>query len=180
MTIGRPILLCMTLWAAVLLQGFAAAPSPQSLEYPVKASYLVRFAAFVDWPGHAFASQQAPVTICVVGRDPFGALLDRTAATQTAHGRRLAVRRPVSAAGLEDCHIAYLGPGAPTASIQALNAAPSVLTVTDSAASARRGMINFVVSENRVRFQVDLEAATRDGLSISSRLLNLALSVRGG
>jgi hypothetical protein len=155
-----------------------AAPEPQqSLEYSVKANYLVRFAAFVEWPPRAFARDRAPVVICVAGRDPFRGALDRAARSQTAYGRPLTVRRPATAEAAAACHILYVGQGG--GSVVPDGGRP-ILRVTDAAVSADRGMIHFVVSEERVRFHIDLQAASRSGLSISSRLLNLALSVRGG
>lgn len=154
-----------------------ATPQPaQTLEYSVKANYLVRFAAFVEWPSRAFASPQAPVVICVVGRDPFSGALERAARAQTAHGRAVAVRRPASAAAAAGCHILYVGRGGE----RLVPEGQSLLVVTDADVSADRGMIHFAISDDRVRFHIDLQAASRSRLSISSRLLNLALSVRGG
>lgn len=156
----------------LLLALFASAPQAraQSLEYPVKANYLVRFAAFVDWRPEAFA-EGGPFVICVLGRDPFGRALDEAAAGQNAAGRRIVVRRP--GADATGCHIVYLGQGAP-----AIAATGGVLLVSDSAVSSRRGMIHFVVLDNRVRFHIDEAAAARAGLTINSRLLNLAVTVR--
>ncbi len=169
----------------VLLQGLApaawatagAAQPPQTLEYSVKANYLVRFAAFVDWPNPSFANSRSPVVICVAGRDPFNGALERAARAQTAHGRALTVRRPVTAEAAAGCHILYVGRGARG---MAESSHRPVLIVTDSAVSSDRGMIHFVIDNGRVRFHIDLQAASRSRLSISSRLLNLALSVRGG
>lgn len=148
-----------------------------NLEYSVKANYLVRFAAFVEWSPGAFANAQAPVVICVAGRDPFGVTLDRAARGQTAHGRPLTVRRTASREAVAGCHILYVGDGAETL-ITATAGQPGLLVVTDAAAAPARGTIHFVLSEARVRFHIDQLAATRSGLVISSRLLNLALSVR--
>ncbi len=172
-------LIAVLLGAAGLVAGPAPTPAKaqNNLEYAVKANYLVRFAAFVDWPARAFAGPQAPVVICVAGRDPFGATLDRAAGGQTAHGRPLAVRRPATREATAGCHILYLGQGAvaPAPSDRA-----GLLLVTDGARPAERGTVHFVLSDARVRFHIDQQAATRGGLTISSRLLNLALSVRGG
>lgn len=165
-------------FACLLIAGVAQA-QPGTLEYPVKANYLVRFAAFVEWPPRAFANAQAPVAICVLGRDPFGVLLDRAAASQTVYGRRIVVRRPATASALSACHIAYVAQGAPTALIDAAAGAPGLLLVTDAAVPERRGIIHFVITDNRVRFHIDQQAAARNGLTISSRLLSLAVSVRG-
>ena len=170
----------------VLLQGLAPAAwagpgagrAPQTtLEYSVKANYLVRFAAFVEWPAQSFAGSRSPVVICVAGRDPFNGALARAAGGHTAHGRALTVRRPASAEAAAGCHILYVGRGG--AGLVPGGQRP-VLVVTDAAVSSDRGMIHFVIDDDRVRFHIDLQAASRSRLSISSRLLNLALSVRGG
>ncbi len=110
---GRLIAVLLT--AAWVLAGSAAASPvlPQSqLEYAVKANYLVRFTAFVEWPPRAFADPRAPVVICVAGRDPFGATLDRAARGQTAYGRPLTVRRPATREATAGCHVLYAGAGA--------------------------------------------------------------------
>lgn len=181
MSSGRGLIraLIVLLWSAPLpvLAAPAPQPRPQSLEYSVKANYLIRFAAFVEWPSRAFTSPQAPVVLCVVGRDPFAGALERAARGQTAHGRPLAVRRPETIDATAGCHILYIGQGGSGL----VPADPSgVLLVTDAAVTTQRGMVHFAVSDARVRFHIDLQAASRSGLSISSRLLNLALSVRGG
>lgn len=162
--------------ALLLALGAMAPARTQSLEYQVKANYLVRFAAFIDWPPAAFASAGAPLTICVAGRDPFGRALDEAAAAQTAHGRRLAVRRIGERPEAAGCHILYRGRG----TAAALPDSAATLVVSDSAVSAARGTIHFVISGNRVRFQIDRAAAERAKLAISSRLLALAVNAREG
>ena len=138
----------------------ASAVQAQSLEYPVKANYLARFAAFVTWPAGALGSGNAPITVCVVGDDPFGRTLDQA---------------------LSGCDIAYLA-GSSTQTVgEALAAVAGrpVLTVTDEVRGSNRGVVHFTVFQNRVRFHIDSQLAGRGRLSISSRLLSLALSVRG-
>lgn len=165
--------------AAFALAELAAGPAlgQANLEYAVKANYLVRFAAFVDWSPQAFASPDAPLLICVAGRDPFGAVLTRAASGQTAHGRPLRVLVDVTGARVAGCHILYLGAGADPA----LSTVPraGLLTVSDAATSRRTGMIHFVVQASRVRFHIDEAQGRRADLSISSRLLALAVTVRG-
>lgn len=174
----RAILTGLAIWS-LTLQPAVARGAQTDLEYSVKANYLVRFAAFVEWPPSAFSGTQAPLTICVVGRDPFGTGLDRVARGQTAYGHPLAVRRPRTREEIAACHIVYVGQGG-TSLMTGLEGRPNLLWVSDGAVSTERGMIHFVVSNARVRFHIDLGAATRGRLAISSRLLNLALSVEGG
>jgi hypothetical protein len=167
--------------ALALLVAWPAAAQPVgSLEYPVKANYLVKFTAFVQWPPAAFESNASPMAVCVLGEDPFGPVLDRAAAAEVAGGRRVVVRRLNRVDARSGCQVIYLGKSREQSVPQALAAlagAP-VLTVTDSVRGDQRGVIHFAVADNRVRFHIDDQAAARSHLAISSRLLSLALSVR--
>lgn len=170
--------------AALLLSGSATAAGAQtlserrSLEYPVKANYLVRFAAFVQWPNAAFAAPASPVVVCVLGADPFGASLDKAAAAQAVNGRPVAVRRLAKVDARSGCHVLYVGRSRGQSQSDALKAVAGapVLTVTDF--SGPRGVIHFAVVGNKVKFHIDERMAAAGGMTISSRLLALALSVR--
>lgn len=144
-------------------------------ETAVKAAYLVKFGAYVTWP-----ALSGSITICAVGKDAFGSTLEQAAAAQQIDGRPTVVRRLESVDRASGCAIAFLAGSArqsiPTA-LAALRSAP-VLTVTDSRWSSARGMIHFQITQNRVRFHIDDQSASDSGISISSKLLALALSVR--
>ena len=145
----------------------------------MKADFLIKFGAFVEWPAGAFATPDTPLEVCVVGHDPFGAALDRLAQGRSAGARAMVVRRMPAIAPGTGCRIAWLG-GSPEQSVadaaSQLAKAP-VLTVTDGPSPAS-GVIHMVTQADRVRFEVDLAAAARAGLTISSKLLNLAVAVR--
>lgn len=151
----------------------------QSLEYPVKAAYLQKLGPFIEWPGRAFTGAQSPFVICVVGPDPFGALLDKAVLGQRLAEHPIVVRRLTAAS--RDCHVLYLGQQNSQAVADALKAvrgAP-VLTVTDGARQpGAKGIVHFVVRDSRVRFMIDDQQAADNGLAISSKLMSLALSVR--
>lgn len=159
------------LWLALPTMAFSQTAA--SLEYGVKANYLVRFAAFVEWPPSAFVSGAAPMALCVAGRDPFGRALDQAAAGQTAQGRRLVVQRVQTPAAAAGCHILYVAPDAAPAYFAV---APGRLLVTEHGG---HGAIMFLVRDARVRFEIDQGAARRSGLAMNSRLLALAVTVRG-
>src|SRR5262245_39214538 len=159
-------------WLAAALAAASAAVA-EPVDYgAVKAAYLVRFAGYVDWPATAFATPEGPLTLCVVGEDPFGNLIDEAAAGQEVLGHPLLVRRLKAPPRDGGCHVAYAGDDTRA---QRLRSA-GMLVVTDGAATP--GMIHFVVRDGRVRFIVDDEAAAQSGLGISSKLLNVALSVK--
>ena len=115
----------------------------------------------------------APLTLCVVGDDPFGSLLDEAAAGQQVQGRPLALKRMKNFGRDAGCHVVYLGADVKADALRNSGA----LIVTDAFPSGS-GVINFVVKDNRVRFTVDDEAAAQNGLAISSKLLSVALAVK--
>jgi hypothetical protein len=169
--------LCFALAAAAWISAAAAAVSP--LEASIKATFLVKFAGFVEWPAATFASPVSPIRLCIVGDDPFGDLVDRAAAGEAVAGHPIAIHRLATPAEAKNCHIVYLGGGAVEAA-PLLRGAP-VLTVSDvPPAAGVKGIINFVVQNNRVRFEIDDRAARQDGLRISSKLLELAVAARSG
>jgi hypothetical protein len=143
----------------------------------VKAAFLPRFARYVTWPTTATPNGTEPIVLCVIGGDPFGAMLDDAARSQLVDGRRIVIRRLDSAAGADNCQIAYVGGGRQGAILASIGRKP-VLTVTDGANGGERGIIHFVLVGGRVRFFIDQSAAKQRGLSISSRLLALAAGVR--
>jgi len=160
---------------ALLLGWSTGAWAQSNLELAVKAAYLAKFVPFIDWPDGVFANAGSPVNICVLGGDPFGAVLDRAAGAGNG-GRPLAVRRLVSPELAGSCQILYLAGGA---SLPVGLKERPVVTVTEAGGG---GMIDFVIDRNHVRFDIDDDAAAHSGLRISSKLLSLAHSVkrRGG
>jgi len=116
----------------------------------------------------------------VIGRDRFGQALDQAAAGETIDGRGVAVRRLSGIDAADGCHLAFVRGTNPTDTgrmLRALHGRP-ILTITDSHDGPHRGMLHFVVVDGRVRFFVDEAAASAHGLTISSRLLALAIGVR--
>jgi hypothetical protein len=174
-------------WTAAWLTAFAVPDAAHtraaSLEYAVKATYLHKFAPFVEWPNAAAEFPGGDFTVCVVGNDPLGTVLDRAVIGQDVAGRPIAIRRFASVTGNPGCAVMFVT-GSDTQSIAATLAAvrgAPVLTVTDGASdSAAKGIINFVIQDDRVRFEIDDGAASASGLTISSKLLNLAVHVTGG
>ena len=158
-------------------RAFAGVP----LETAVKASYLYKFAPFVQWPPRAFASASSPLHICVIGADPFERTLEAVVRGQQVQGRDIAIVHmdSLNAQSAASCHILFVGKPVGQSTGDALHAAEGlpVLTVTDMSQGVSGGMIQFVLRHGRVRFTIDAAAAGAAGVQISSKLLTLA--VRG-
>jgi YfiR/HmsC-like len=174
--IGRAVGAALAIVALVVLPAAAIEASASA----VKAAFLYRFGFFVEWPPTAFAASDSPINLCIVGADPFGSLIDDTVKGQKIGGRAVRVRRLSAITSKSGCHIVYFADDSDPRSAQALAAlrGSGVLTVTDGHnGEAGGGIINFVIKDNHVRFDIDENAAATGGLVISSRLLNLALNV---
>jgi hypothetical protein len=165
--------------AVAIALSFSAPVHAQSanLESAVRATFLYRFGSFVEWPATAFADPSAQIDVCIYGDAPFARLVEEAASHQRVGARAMAVRSIATIIG-QSCHILYLGVAPTAEEAFALEGAP-VLTVTSQTnAGVPAGMVHFVIVDGRQRFEIDEAAATRSRLRISSRLLNIASSVR--
>lgn len=170
------ILLCVALFAAVALPARAGDPP---VELQVKAAYLYKFATYVEWPDGAFVRAGSPFVIGVAGSDDVVALLTRIVAGRTVDGHPVEVRRVERGAPLDGLHMLYAtGERALVSEILAEARGHAVLTVTDSEqAFAQGSMINFVIAENKLRFEVALRRVNGVRLRISARMLAAAHKV---
>ena len=157
-------------------------PAPSPTEYEVKAAFLYNFARFVEWPAAALHDPGAPFVIAILGRDPFGPILDETVAGKTVAGRPIEVHRVPRVDDARDAQIVFVSPSE-RANVEAILKAlerPGVLTVGDTDGFAQRGgAINFVLQARKVRFEINPAAAEQAGLKMSSQLLKLATLVAG-
>ncbi|HEV2491852.1 MAG TPA: YfiR family protein [Terriglobia bacterium] len=184
---GRRLLLTGRTWliaaCALLLLGpsNARSQSAESAEYPVKLGFLYNFAKFVDWPPDAFPSGSAPFEICMAGHDPFKDELERSLRGRTVGTHPIDLMNDGPMDDLRRCHIVFITRDAKkrTASIVARLKGSRVLTVGEAQGfAAQGGVIGFVVEGNRVRFEINRQAAKDTGLKISSKLLALARIVK--
>lgn len=161
---------------AIALMLAPASARAEISDTAVKAAFIPKFARYVTWPPSAPARTNAQILLCIIGDDPFGGMLVQSASGQEVDGRPFAVRHLSSAAGASDCAIAFVDGANSGQTLAALGRQP-VLTVTDSRSSTQHGIIHFAIVDGRVRFYIDNAQAQARGLTISSRLLALAIGV---
>jgi len=162
---------CLAL-ALALLPGHAAG---QQSEQSVKAAFLYRFAAYIEWPQPA--PPDAPFVIATLGADDVAAELSSMLPGRAVAGRPAVVRTVKEGESLQGVQILFIGKRAADARA-AVRAAhqQGILTVTENGLETG-GVINFVIADNRVAFEVSLDAAERSGHRISSRMLAVARRV---
>ena len=160
-----------------------AADDESTLEQRVKAAFLYQFAGYVEWPSNVFAQPGAPITIAVLGADALAAELSQVVTGRTVGGRTVSVKRVKPGESLAGVHILFIGRAESERLSQLAQAAQprAILTVTETDGALTKGsMINFVLVDRRVRFEVALDSAEKGGLRLSSRLLAVAQQVRSG
>lgn len=170
---------------AALLAGATLAPPAraqrvEATEASVKAAFLYKFAGYVDWPATAFASPDAPFVFGAIGNEEVAAELAKVVAGRQIGGHPVVVKRVRENEPLRGIHVIFVGRGATDRLSTLIRAAqlPALLIVTETERGLEAGSaINFVVADDRVGFEVSLDAAERNGLKISSRMLGVAKRV---
>jgi hypothetical protein len=177
----------------------AEAATVASSEYQVKAAFLYNFIKFVDWPGEETADSNEPIVIAVVGKDPFGDALKPLENKQIKardviikHFKKLEdpeksaekdkdeMQEQVDAA--RKCQLLFICPSEKTKIKEIIDLVKgySVLTVGDTEDFLESdGIIEFVMEEKKVRFEINVAAAKNAKLKIRSQLLRLAKKIVG-
>ena len=179
----RLALLVVALLVALALPAVASAQDDAAavLERRVKAALLYRFVNYVDWQEAVQLRPNAPFTIAIVGADALANELAEVAATRTVLNRPLVVRKVRANDIPRDAQVVFIGKGESSQLATLVRSVPSnVLIVTESDDALQQGsIINFIIVEGQVRFQVSLDAARRRNIQLSSRLLSVAQTVLG-
>ena len=147
-----------------------------SKEYQIKAAFLFNFMQFVEWPPTVLKNADDPFRIGVLGQDPFNAALEDTVQGETISNHKIIVEHAMQVDDLKNCQLIFISKSEKKHVAEILSALDDkpVLTVSEIEGFAERGGgINFYLEGNKVRFEVNPDAARHDGLKVSSQLLSL-------
>jgi len=175
------VLLVAVLWS--LAPGALAQVPADVTAEEVKAAFVFQIARYVEWPGNAFPRPDTPLTITVVGADALASELSRIVRGRMAHDRPIVVQRLKDASALTATHLLFIGQDQRARLVELGRTARQrgILIVAEWESALTAGaMVNFVMVEGRVRFEVALDAVQRSGLKMSSRLLAVAQQVYSG
>jgi len=166
-------MLVLLLLLAQAARSFAA--DPQTLtEYQIKAGFFFNFTRFVDWPESAFVTASSPILVCILGETPLTDLVTNVALGKVVNGRAVSIRRVKASDDLRQCNLLFISAEEErhTAEILASLKKTNTLTVGETPGFAQAGgMINFSIQENKVKLELNLEATTRAGLKVNSKLI---------
>jgi hypothetical protein len=171
---------CLSLFC--FFPAFASAQTQPLSEYQVKAVFIYKFCLYVEWPPGTFEDASSPVTIGVVDADEVAAELEAKSKNRTIDGRPLAVRRLNEPSSLDKLQLLFIAHAQENTLAHWMELAQKypVLVITETPTGLDAGSsINFALQDNKVRFDVELAAAQRQGLKLSAQLLKVARTVRG-
>jgi hypothetical protein len=160
----------------------AAVPGQEIEEYQFKAAFLYNVAKFVEWPPGAFKGPNDPIVSCILGETPLDSVLEQGAKGKTVGDRKFVMRHISDVRQASGCHILFVSASERKRwrSIFEGTKNSGILTVGESDGFATEGgVINFKLDGDKIRIQVNLEAANQEGLRLSSRLLSLSQIVKG-
>ena len=176
------LIIIFTVIVVITVSGRRSVPAQSRTvsEYQVKAAFLYKFAQFVEWPDTAFSSNAASLNICILGKNFFNESLNDIR-DKTVRGRRLSIRTNPSIDNLDQCHVLFISNSEKNQLSHILHRLnnTSVLTVADMEGfTSAGGMINLVMQDNKISFDINLKSARLAALKVSSRLLKLASTVQ--
>jgi hypothetical protein len=181
-TPGRRLALGRLLGAALAwaLRTAAAQPAAARSEYQIKAAYLFKFLGFVEWPQQAFDGPHTPLAVGVLGADPLAEELAAIVGSRQVEGRPVLARRLRADESPAHLHALFVGRGSQgrLPALLAMARGQALLTITEAPDTPAEGSaINFIVVDNKVRFDVVLTTAEQMNLKVSARLLAVARKV---
>lgn len=152
----------------------------QPADNQVKAAYIASFGRFVKWPVNTFPDPFSPLRVVVLADEALATALRDTMRTDGINGRKVVIETTRSLRGMTACHVLVIGTNQDASVVSAVvgNDRLGTLTISDAPGYAARGvMINFTRDAGQIRFEVNLHAAARAHLKISSQLLHIATCV---
>ncbi len=170
----------LTYALATALAGVTARAQPAP-EYALKAAVIYNITKFVEWPPDAFNSRSDPVKVCVLGENPFGDALVQALSGRLHENRNLTVRYLHDSGAAIGCHVLFVSTSEQNRFRSILDQVSSRATLTIGDAddfAALGGIVDLKLEDRKVRIQVNLAAAAKSQIRISSRLLSLAEIVK--
>jgi hypothetical protein len=151
------------------------AADPMALtEYQIKAGFFFNFTRFVEWPEDAFATPTSPIVACIVGETPLTDLLTGVALGKVVNGRAVSITRVKPTDDFHGCNLLFVSEAEErrTGEILARLRKTHTLTVGENPGFPRAGgMINFAIQDNKIKLEMNLDATTRSGLKVNSKLI---------
>jgi YfiR/HmsC-like len=158
----------------------SVANAEQSMEYEVKAAFIYNFTKFTEWPDHLFENKETPIRICILGKSPFGKLLNDISRS-SSQNRALEIKFLSSLQNALNCHVVFISRSKEKKLTQILRKMQHlpILTTSDINGFAQQGgIIGLTIKNGEVHLKINFEASKKAGVKLSSKLLDIATLVK--
>jgi len=156
-------------------------PRTEDREHTIKAAFLLNFIRYATWPKTSFEGPESPIRVLVVGRDPFGQVLEATFRGEKVRGRAIEVARSAEVPIEITAHVVFSGElakGEREVLLARCKAKPILLVGEFEGLAQDGACINFYLQDQKTRFEINVDALSDDGLELSPDVLKLARIVR--
>lgn len=181
-TTRRAVVICFLLVAFLFLAG-PTVDSQSASEYRVKAAYLYNFAKLAEWPPDTFSTSTSPIVFCIFGGDnDFLPVLRTTLGNKSIGAHSMAVKAVSSPSEMDSCTLLFFRAsqsGRVAGVIRGMARSSILLVGEDSGFLNNGGMINLVLKDGKVRFEVNSLALDRANIRFDASFLSMALADTG-
>lgn len=166
----------MMIAAAIVIMGFSALAADNEKDSradDIKAVFVYKFTGYITWP----EDDDKPFTIAILGKTSLLEPLKTIAEKKTVDTRPLLIRECSNVDDVSGANILLIAETMEKHLEAILKKAEeeNILTVGSSPGLAKKGVaINFCPMEDRIGFEMNLNALKRSGLGVSSQLVKLA------
>lgn len=175
----KPFLTFFFLPLLLLCTGFFLSLTDEMEEYHLKAAFIYRFTSYIEWEN----MPEEEFSIGIIGESPISKPLKEIAAAKTVQHKKMIIHEFAENSVPGNSQVIFISHKCKASLSEILSRIPkrNVLIITEKPGYAEEGAaINFVIIENRIRFEVNLKALSSAGLKASSQLLKLAIMVESG
>ena len=162
----------------MIVAGWPLPGSSHEQEYQIKAVFLEQFTRFIEWPdSSAVSDTSAPFIVAVIGKSPFGSILEKTFSKRKIKQKKTEIRTISTPDEIADCHLLFIASSSKKSLPEILNHTRNkpILTVGDTEGFAQeKVLVNFYLSGKKMKFEINEKAVHESGLVVSYMLLNLA------
>ena len=179
-TVRIRIICAIITWIWLFFSNSVISASTKPYEYEVKAAFIYNFAKFIDWPDSSFESATSPFYVGVLGKNRFNGYLEKILSGKKLKGRKIQIRYFKNFKEVKYSHILFISSSEKKRLRHVFKALEKkgILTIGDTEGFiSTGGAIGFVMKDNKVRFEINLNSARKARLTISSKLLRLAKKV---
>jgi hypothetical protein len=165
------------IFTVVIQSSSQVAQSGKTYQERSAAMYIYNFTRYFEWPADA---KNGDFVIAIVGDNVLHSELEAIVAGRMVGTQKIVVQNHRNASDVTNCHILFLAENPSRRMnnvVEQMNGFPTLFITSLDGATRNGSVINFIVKDQTMRFELHRSNAVGKGLQVDSRLDNLAIVV---